>query len=184
MNEIILPPSDLPVDVKVFGSKVTSYARSNDFPEALLSQPDHVMIKSINPADFDKKFNSLKPWTAEKPYFIDIDDRFLVAARLLVPMALSQHRPVDWIELMEPKSSEGTADYLGVEYAEFFYTNFDQARLMLERKKIDYDRRADQDHRWLNVRINDEGQEIRITDRMLAETIDSELETGRAKILN
>ncbi|MBX4197250.1 hypothetical protein KW801_01690 [Candidatus Saccharibacteria bacterium] len=183
MNELVLPPSDISREITDYGRLVAGYVYHQNFPEVLLSDPDHVMIKSSDPADFDTKFKQLKPWTAEDRYFAEIDGRFLVAARFLVPLALIERRPVEWIQIMEPKSLDGTFDYFGVEYAEFFYQDFDKARLMLDKNKIEYSKKADEDHSWLNIRINNQGQEIRITDKLLAETIDSEVESGRARPL-
>lgn len=180
----MLASNDIPRDVTDYGKAMLGFVQRKNFPELLLGQPDNVMIKSSSPADFQNKFQNLKSWTAEHPYFIDVDGRFLVAARLLVPMSLAAQRPVEWIEIMEPKSPDGTVDYFGAEYTEFFYGDFHKAELMLKKSRIDYAGMADPEHRWLNVRINKDGQEIRITDSFLAETIDAEVASGKAKLLS
>jgi hypothetical protein len=183
MSELVLPPSDISNEITGYGKLVAGYVYNKDFPEILLGDPDHVTLKSTDATDFDTKFKQLKPWTAEDRYFSDVDGRFLVAARFLVPMALMERRPVEWIQIVEPESADGSLDYFGVEYAEFFYPEFTKARMMLERSKVAFSERNDDTHRWLNIKLNDKGQDIRITDRMLAETMDAEVESGRARTL-
>ena len=152
------------------------------FPEGLLGYPDHVMIKSSSPSDFEEKVKAIRPW-AEESAFMEIDSRFLVAAHLVVPLALAEHKPVEWLEIMEPKSPDGTVDYLGAEYAEFYYEDFNKAGLLMKRNKIPYEKRTDDNHRWWNVRINDKGQELRVTDKPLSEIVDKELDEGTARYL-
>lgn len=182
MSELILPPQDINDEVKKYGQTMLHFMWSTDFPEGLVTNPDHVMIKSATPSDFDKRVKSISPW-AEQKIFVEVDTRFLVAARLIVPMALTEYKEVNWIEIMESKSPDGTADYLGVEYVEFYHSDFNQAGLFMKRKKVDAEKRVDGLHRWWNIRMNDEGQELRITDKPLSEIIDKELDESTARHL-
>lgn len=182
MSELILPPREFTDEVRDYGSVLMHFASVTNFPERLLNHPDHIMVKSDNISNFDHRVRSITPW-AENTAFIEVDSRFLVAAQLLVPLTIADGKPVSWVEIMEPKSAEGTADYLGVEYAEFFHEDFNQAGLMMKKSRVNFEKRVDDLHRWWNVRLNDDGQELRITDKPLADIIDRELDEGTARHL-
>jgi hypothetical protein len=185
MSEIILLDPAIPEDISRYGRNLGCFIAMTSFPEELLEQPDNVMIKASDPKDFETRYQSLAPWVAERPYFVDVPDgRFLVAARLLTPLAVFGERRVDWVELMEAKRADAELiDYVGAEYTEFFTDDLKKAGKTLRERGIAYKPLDDGDHAWLNMRINTEGQELRITDRMLAETIDEELDTERARPL-
>jgi hypothetical protein len=85
---------------------------------------------------------------------------------------------------MEAKSPDGTADFLGAEYVQFYHEDFNRAGLLLKKKRIEAERRTDGIHRWWNVPMNQAGQELRITDKPLSEIIGQELEDGTARTLS
>lgn len=184
MSEIIVPRKDQDIEdeARNYGRTLLSFVWGTDFPESLLSYPDHLMIKSSGPSDFERKVKALSPW-AEQAAFVEVDDRFLVAAQLVVPLALTQQKGVRWVEIMEPKSPDSTADFLGAEYTEFYYDNFYKAGLMLKKSRVEAEKRTDNNHRWWHVRMNDKGQELRITDTPLAGIIGRELDDGTARPL-
>lgn len=182
MSELILPPKEVHSEARRYGRTMLEFVHATDFPESLLAHPDHLMIKSSGVSDFEKKVKSITPW-AEEAAFLEVDERFLVAARLIMPIALTDYKEVDWVEIMEPKSVEGTVDYLGAEYAQFYHNDFNSVGVIMKKKRVDFEKRTDGMHRWWRVPMNDEGQEIRITDKPLAEIIGRELDDGTAKQL-
>lgn len=182
MPELLVPPEDITREVSEYGEKLSSFISSHRFPSGLLSSPDHVMIKSATPGDFGKKAREIKDW-AEYMAFTQIDWRFLVAARLIVPLSITRNRPVSWVEIMEAKSPDGTADYIGAEYTTFFFDNLGAAEGLIRNQQIPMERRADGAHKWLSININDQGQELRITDKCLTDTIDKELDDQTAWLI-
>ena len=182
MSEILTPPPEIEREAQKYGQAMLRFVNSTDFPIDILTYPDHLMIKTTSPSDFDKKVKAINPWS-EQVAFMEIDERFLVAAHLVVPLTMTQYRPVEWLEIMEPKSPESTSDYPGAEYVEFYHNNFNEAGLLMKKRRITYEKRVDGHHRWWNIRINDEGQELRITDKPLSEIIGQELDDGTARQL-
>jgi hypothetical protein len=184
MSEVILgPDQQIPQEIRDYGHRLEAFAKSKGIPDPLIADPDHAMIKVPTPAAFNERYSSLLTGIAEQPVFTEIDFRFIVAARLLIPISLTPGRILDRIEIMEAKSPEGTADYLGVEYTEFFYRDFNRAVNVLNKRQVPHELRHDGIHRWISMRMNDEGQEMRITDRRLAETLDLELDGEMARKL-
>lgn len=146
MSEILVPPGDVMSEVRRYGQVMLDFVSWTNFPEPLLTQPDHLMIKTETPSEFDKRVKDLTPW-AERAAFVEVDTRFLVAAQLVVPLALTDYRHVEWIEVMESKSPDATADYLGAEYVEFYVSDFNKAGQAMKKKRIPYEKRVDESHR-------------------------------------
>lgn len=185
MSELIVPPEEIIHEVGAYGQQLTRFVDSANFPHGLLSEPDHVVFKTTDPNDFGNKARAIKPW-AEQVAFIQIDWRFLIAARMVVPLALGGHRHVDWVEIIESQDREtrpASADYVGLEYAEFYYSDFNHAEQLIKGRGIKIDRRADSSHRWLNIVMNENGQEVRLSDTKLVEVVSGELESGAARLI-
>lgn len=182
MAEILTPPEDIIKEVDEYGKRLVIFLNAARFPRELLTEPDHAAIKVADASDFDTKLHALKPF-AEQVAFTEMDWRFLAAAQLLVPLSLMPHRYVDWIEILEPKPEEVGKDFVGLKYGEFYFGNFGLAERKLRSRKITFDHRSDDSHRWLSIVINEHGQELRLTDTKLVETVSEELESGTARLI-
>ena len=185
MSEILTPPEDINHLVGEYRQRLRYYVDSAGIPQSLLQEPDHMMLKAAGPVDFADKVREIKPWTDEAQVaFMELDWRFLAMARLAVPYAVTDSSYADWLEIMEPKSAEGY-DYIGVEYASFYFPDLKKAERKLNSRGVSTERILDQsrDWEWLNIVINQSRQEVRITDTKLVEIVEQELEDGSAKLI-
>lgn len=185
MSEVILPPKPsegIYGEALSYGQNLSWFVWKENFPDELLAEPDHIMVKAPTPSDFEKRVQSLKPLAAESR-FLEIDSRFLVAFRMIGAVAIQPSKRVEMVEVMETRHPDSQEEFVGVEYNTFYYPNFNEARKKLRNRRIEYITRSDEYHRWINIRINNDGQEVRITDKRLAETLDEELDSGIARIL-
>ncbi|HLG91217.1 MAG TPA: hypothetical protein VI336_03625 [Candidatus Saccharimonadales bacterium] len=185
MSEILTPPEDINNLVDNYRQELGYFAYSVDLPPALLQEPDHMMLKAADPVDFAEKVREIKPWTdKEEVAFMQLDWRFLAIARLVVPYTLASSRHVDWLEIMEPKEARGY-DYIGVEYASFYYPDINKAEKLVSSQGIRVERLHDESRhwRWLNIIMNDSGQEVRISDTRLATIVEQELQDETARLI-
>jgi hypothetical protein len=182
------PPYGVNRAVEEYNLRLRQFADSADLPLALFEEPDHLMIKTADPVDFEQKVQEIKPWA--KPWseegslaFIEMDWRFLVAAQLLVPYVLHSRR-AGILEIMEAKGDEGR-DYLGVEYGTFYCNDVYKTQRIVNSSGIKSDVNVNEAHnwRWLNVPINNHGQEVRFSDTKIIEIVETELEDGTAKLI-
>ncbi|MEX2006721.1 MAG: hypothetical protein WD877_00895 [Candidatus Saccharimonadales bacterium] len=184
MREILLPPEDINADVSDYGQNLRSFAETYDIPRGLLAEPDHMVIKSADPVDFADKARAIRPWTEEERIvFMEVNSRFLVAAEVITPWAVG-HNWVNWLEIMEPRQEVGR-DFIGLEYAQFYYSDIDYAGILLNSRNLEVEFYTDEGRnwRWLNVKINQVGQEFRLSDTKLVEIIGVELEDGTARLI-
>jgi hypothetical protein len=185
MSEIILPTDDINGEVYGYGQRLRHFSELYDIPPGLFDEPDHIVFKAADPVDFSDKVKTIRLWTeGESVAFTQLDWRFLAAAQMVIPLALWEHKYVDWVEVMESRESEGQ-DYAGLEYAGFYYPDINYAQILLNSRSIDAQKYYDESHnwRWLNVVINEAGQEVRFSDTKLVEVVESELEDGTAKLI-
>lgn len=184
MSELLVPPQNIVGGITEYGQRLQAFMHSTRFPKALLATPDYVMIKSGTPLDFNQKVKEIERWTKYRA-FLQIDWRFLVAAQLIVPLVLIPDKKIPMVEIMEAKSPEGTADYIGAEYVAFFFSNLSTAkRLLINNDKISFRERSDGLHRWLDIPINGQGQELRIVDKRIAGIVEQAIESGDAFLLS
>ncbi|MEX1059186.1 MAG: hypothetical protein WEC17_02030 [Candidatus Saccharimonadales bacterium] len=185
MSEILTPPEDINSSVEEYGQQFRHFTDAFDIPAALMREPDHLMLKAADPVDFAEKVREIKPWTdQEQVAFMQLDWRFLAMAHLAVPYALAPSRHVDWLEIMERKEASGY-DYIGVEYASFYYPDINKAEGLINSRGIKIERLHDESRRWrwLNITMNDGGQEVRLSDTKLVEIVEQELEDGTARLI-
>ncbi|HEY5550086.1 MAG TPA: hypothetical protein VIK37_02725 [Candidatus Saccharimonadales bacterium] len=185
MSEILTPPEEINDLVSDYRKQLDYFAYSVDFPPTLFQEPDHMMLKAADPMDFAEKVREIKPWTDnEEVAFMELDWRFLAMAHLAVPYVLAPSKHVDWLEIMEPKDAEGY-DFIGVEYASFYYPDISKAEKLLAARSINVERLHDEPRqwRWLNVVMNNAGQELRISDTKLIEVVEQEIEDGTARLI-
>lgn len=182
MGELVLPEKTITQGIYDYGRKLGRFMEHNPVLKQFVAQPDYAMVKAATPRDFNDKFSELQWLACERPFFREIDWRFLVAARLLTPVALGQDQIVQRVAVMEAKSPDGTVDHLGgVEYVSFFVDNFGQAATVLRNRNIRCEVRMDGVQRWLEIPLDNNRQEIRFSGTVIEERIDHslELETGR-----
>lgn len=182
MASILTPPEALSSAPDEYARSLHQFVDRSNFPEELLKEADYLMLKVATPADFSETARAIQLWASETS-FLEIDWRFLVAAQLFTPISVSEISEVWTVEVMEAKSPDGTADYIGPEYVQFYHPDFREAGHLLEKNRITHAKRTDGAHRWWQVPMNPEGQELRISDKSIVEIIDNRLDDGRAKKL-
>jgi hypothetical protein len=185
MSNVLTPPPGMSGAVHNYGQRLKHFKETYDIPPSLFDEPDHIVFKSIDTVDFADTVRGIKPFAEkEKLAFAQINWRFLAAAQIIVPMALWESKLVDWVEVMEPRETEGH-EYSGLEYAEFYYPDIRQAEILLNSHQVQarsfYDEKRNWS--WLNVPINDKGQEVRFSDTKLVEVVQSEIEDGTARLI-
>ncbi len=79
---------------------------------------------------------------------------------------------VEWVEIMESRPQRVDKDIVGLEHAEFYYPHFDEVRAVLGEKGIAHKLRKDKpSHHWVEVVINNSGQELKLNDKPMAEIV-------------
>ena len=182
MGELLVPPQDIWAEAGDYNRSLYQFVDSTSFPARLLLEPDHLMIKSASIKDFSEKARAIKDW-CQFMAITEVDWRFLLAGHLVVPLTLGRESKVGWLEIMESKTSDGTAGHFGAEYAQFYYPDFGHAAKLIKDKRIPFKVRRDSRQRWLDIQMNEQGQGLRVGNTRIVDVLRDQISSGEAKII-
>lgn len=173
-----------------FREQVDKYARDLwvfadrfNVPQAWFDEPDHVAVKGADRADYERWVELFKP-QSEQISAIDMQGRTVAVAKLVGPLTVGRFGQVSLVEIMEPKPERVGRDIVGLEHMEFHYPHLTEVQDYLSGKAVAWAMQNNDSHAWVNVRINKQGQELKLNDRPLAEIIPEELRSGQSYIIH
>lgn len=153
-----------------------------DLPQAWFGAPDHVAVKCADAADYETTIASYESEAAQMTYIV-MDGRRLATVKLARSLAIASFGDVSWLEVMEPRPEKVGKDVVGLEHAEFTFTDFAAVRDVLRDRNIKYEDQSNPSHAWINIVITEKGQELKVNDKPLSTIVEHELELGQAKLL-
>lgn len=160
-----------------YEQSLTEFVGRYELPETWFSQIDHVAIKCADAADYEATVQQWLPQSQELSY-VSLDYRRLASARLSGGVALGRFGHAQWLEIMEPRPEKLGADTVGIDHVEFYFRDFTEVQKELIEKGIKYTPQSNINHDWLSIVINDQGQELKINNRTLANIVAEEASTG------
>ena len=167
---------------RAYADTLADFIAKYELPMDWFKVTDHVAVKGRDADGFKEVVELFRP-LAERIACIDMDSRRLATAQLKEPMAVGDFGTVGWVEIMEPRPEKVGKDVVGFEHMEFLFPDFDSIRTVLDEKKIAYEMEQNPGHHWVNIVINDKGQELKLNNRTLADVVPDELKEGKAYLL-
>lgn len=155
-------------------TELEKFVQEHELPDRWFEDPDHVAIKCADSEDFEVTLAEFKDVSNQISY-IEEGGRRLAAAHLLKPLAIGRFGSVEWVEVMEPRPGRVGNDFVGLEHAEFCYPIFTKARSVLRKAGVEHDLRHNPGHDWINIAINDTGQELKLNNRPLSKVMPDEI---------
>lgn len=163
-----------------YAESLRAFVDEHELPSDWFKVPDHIAIKGANAADFEAIMNSFKPLANQLSY-IEMDGRRLGTAQIISPITIGTFGSVSWVEIMEPRPEKVGKDVVGMEHMEFYYPHFDEVKAALTERNIPFEQQQNPGHAWINIVINNSGQELKINDRLLADAVTEEIQKGITK---
>jgi predicted metalloenzyme YecM len=166
-----------------FELDLNSFITRNELPGDWFKSPDHLAIKCADSKDYDQQIQAWKKHSETgKMSEVKLHGRRLAVARLLKEIPLTAFGGVYWLEIMEPRPEKIGKGIVGLEHIEFYSTNFDVIQKVLSNKGIEYEMQGQDNpgHSWVNIILNDAGQELKLNDNPLSVVIPQELQDGSA----
>jgi hypothetical protein len=184
---------NLQAEAAAYNQKLHSFFHANRLPNHWFTEwpPDHIAFKAYNPDEYNNLVDQFRPISAQITEVWQADRR-LAAAQLLGEHALDLQtdiiaRPgiLQWVELMEAKpDDQADGKQVELDHAEIFLSpGLAVARTFLQRNGISFVDQENEAHSWISLKINDEGDELKLTDRRLEWLIRDDLKMKRARIL-
>lgn len=164
-------------EIKEYEKSFNSFLSKYELPTEWFLVADHVAIKCADRSDYTNTCQIMSSKTREGVWEIELDGRSLGSAELESPIYIGEHM-FSWIEIMQPRPGKESAHGF-VEHTEFLFADFDHVVDILNQKNIPYELQENPGHRWINIVIDDQGREIKINNKVLAEVVKWELQEGR-----
>ena len=140
---------------------------------------DHVAIKLKNAKSYEDYLREIEQYAVSLSENPNIDGRRMAIATLKSYVAAA-HLPTRHLQIMEPKPGK-TGNDEQLDHAEMVMTYVD--RLVAEAlgsRGIDFTDRTNLAHRTFTIKINDEGQELKYTDKAIARIEAEEIAAGKS----
>lgn len=173
---------DYEEEIQRYAEVLGGFIEKYELPSEWFKMPDHLAIKCADALDYDYTLQELLA-DARQASQIDMDKRRLAALWLVEDVEVGALGKISWLEIMEPRPEKAGNDLVGLEHMEFYFPNFDEVRDVLDKYKISYTEEANPGHAWINIVLNEEGQELKLNNKLLADTIIEELENGEAQLI-
>lgn len=168
--------------IEQYAMELEVFIAKYELPANWFKAPDHIAIKCADALDYVYTLEDLLP-DASQGSQIEMDKRRLAGLKLTSAIKVGSLGSVEWVEVMEPRPNMVGKDVVGLEHMEFYYPKFDEVTKLLDKYNIEYKLQKNPGHSWVNIVINNQGQELKLNDKLLGETIAEELEQGIAKLL-
>lgn len=168
--------------IEQFANDLQDFIDRYELPDEWFKTPDHIAIKCADGLEYVYTVEDLVP-DAQQASEIEMDGRRLAAFNLILSVPIGELGSVSWLEIMEPRPEKIGKDVVGLEHMEFYYPDFDEIKEILDGHKIAFTMQSNSGHSWMNIVINQRGQELKLNDRLLGDTVAEELEDGRSHLL-
>lgn len=174
--------ADIMGQIFAYAEELRAFIDDHALPEEWFGNPDHVAYKCRDEAHFTQVVR-LASEDAIQLSVVELDNRKLASAELERSVYLESFGNIDWLEIMQPRPEKAGSDVVGLEHVEFYWSELEAAEEVLRDRGIAYELQSNQNHRWLNIVINDSGQELKLNDRPLAHIVREEIADGTALII-
>lgn len=169
-------------EIGIYAKTLQDFISKYELPDTWFSRPDHLAIKCADALEYEYKLQELMI-DAQSGSQIEMDQRRLATLHLISSVQVGELGSISWLELMEPRPEKVGKDVVGLEHMEFYYPYFDEITETLHRYKIPFTEESNPGHSWINIVLNEQGQELKLNNKLLADTVEEELEAGTARPL-
>lgn len=164
-------------EMQKYHEAFTAFANGYKLPQHLFKTPDHFAIKCADELDYLETCAELADEVDDGSLWeLSLDERLLASAQLAETVSLGGFG-FSWIEIMQPRPGKET-EVGFVEHTEFYFPDFFAAEEILKQRGIEYSQQENPGHAWLNIVIDDNGREIKLNDKVLADVVSLEREQG------
>jgi predicted metalloenzyme YecM len=172
------------LQVKDYIQILTLFVNQKGLPREWFMSPDHIAIKAADAKDFEALIEEFRPHS-RRISCIDMDSRRLAVALMNKSIPMGAFGKVELVEIMEPRPDKLGDDVVGFEHMEFYYPYLERVQEELQRRGLKDGIKLQRNpaHSWVNIVLNDQGQELKLNDNSLAVIVRQELEPGMSYLL-
>lgn len=169
-----------------YGKTLAAFVNAHRLPAEWFELPDHIAIKCQDRADFDEQIATIKAHKTGDITAVDLEgqNRTLASVFLTKAITVGGFGSVDLLEIMQPRPEKEGQDLVGFEHMEFTFPDFSAITAKLDDEGVHYTLPDDNPHhKWVNIVLNDRGNELKLNNRSLSEIVAEETEKGENYVL-
>ncbi len=165
-----------------YAESLEDFVGNHELPWRWFATLDHLAVKCMDAEHYE---DTVQGWLsgANIASYVWLNNRRLASLNLENGLTIGRFGKVEWLEVMEPRPERAGKDVVGLEHVEFVFPDFAAVQALLDRRRIPYEQQSNLNHNWLNLVINEYGQELKLTDKPLAQMVTEGLESGEAYVL-
>lgn len=169
-------------EIDLYAKILQDFIDQYELPESWFAFPDHIAIKCADALSYEYTLQELLA-DAQQVSEVNMDGRRLAALLLSSALPVGSHGNVSWVEIMEPRPEKLGKGLVGIEHMEFSYPDSNAIREVLEANGIRFTEQSNPGHQWINIVLNDTGQELKLNNLPLRDIVEKELADGTAHLL-
>jgi predicted metalloenzyme YecM len=143
---------------------------------------DHVAIKALNRATYEQYLDEYLPLSTQVS-FAHINDRDLATAILSTPLDAATFGKVPILEIMEPRPDAIATTHDLIDHIELLVSDLEPIKHALQSKDVEFRVQTNMNHTAVVIEINEWSQEVKFTDRSLADIAKAEIASGKGILL-
>lgn len=161
-----------------YSEEVKSFFYAYGLGYIVLDVPvDHVAIKALNREMYEQYLNIYLPLSSQLSY-AHINNRDLATAILKEPLNAETLGKVPMLEIMEPRPGVIPTTHDIIDHIEILVPDLEVIKQALQSKDVEFKVQSNVNHTGVVVELNEWGQEVKFTDRSLADIAKMEIESG------
>ena len=190
LGRVVIDLDILKAQANVYNARLDKFVAKNRLPQSWFDQGyDHVAVKAYNLEDYRQIIEQFKV-VSDRITEADLNHRQIATARLMGQFALGLDLSVGPyvylrnVEIMLARPNDQSQDLPVFDHSEIFVPRgLMPIRKVLDEKKIQFLPQSNKSHEWVSVVFDDDGDEVKFTDRTLEDIVEENIASGKARII-
>lgn len=179
----MINPERLQTLLLAYSEEVKLFFYSYGLANLVVDVPiDHVAIKALDRKTYEEYLKIYLPLSKRLSYE-PVGPRSIATAELYKPLDAATFGQVSLLEIMEPKPEAIATTYDLIDHIELLVPDLEQIQKALAEKEVEFKVQSNDNHSAVVVPITEWGQEVKFTDRSLADIAEKQIAADAATVV-
>lgn len=173
----------LPTQVFAYGELLREFIDEHGLPETWFTAPDHITFTCMNADHFDTIVREALD-DAESATLTEAAGQRVVSILLAESLYIESFGHVSWLQIVLPEPTVGNQAILpGMMSMAFHWSHLEDTEAELHESGVSYTLDHAAEEHWLTISLNELGHDVVLTDRTVAQRIESALLHNDAEVI-
>jgi predicted metalloenzyme YecM len=157
-----------------------NFLTANELIDLFAPPVDHLAVKLANTEEYESFIEYISIHASAINY-IELNNRRIAYAHLIGEIQFGSLGATSYLEIMEPRPEKVGKDKVGFEHIEIINPNLDSIYQRVKAKNLQTEFYDNGFHKAVVLKIDDQGREIKFTDKPIKDVLMLEESQGRLK---